>query len=81
MYESNKPRPKTSKTVEHLIQPQVHSHAMSVAVRDEEVGTSQSDITPKSHGGPLNFPLHKMVHFNVKQSLCCFLQTGSFGHL
>lgn len=50
-------------------------------MRDEEVGTSQSDITPKSRGGPLNFPLHKMVHFNVKQSLCCFLQAGSFGHL
>lgn len=27
MYESNKPGPKTSKTVEYLIQPQVHSHA------------------------------------------------------
>lgn len=44
---------------------------MSVVVRDKEVGTSQSDITPTSHGGPLNLPLRKMVHFNVKQSLCC----------
>lgn len=54
---------------------------MSVIVRDEEVGTSQSDITPKSHGGPLNLPCHKKVHFNVKQSLCCVVQAGSFGHL
>lgn len=76
-----KPRPKTSKTVEHLIQSQVHSHAMSVVVRDKEVGTSQSDITPKSHGGPQSFALHNMVHFNVKQLLCCVLQAGSFGHL
>lgn len=81
MYESKKPRPETSETVEHLIQPQVHSHAMSFGVRDKEVGTSQSDITSKSHGGPKIVPLHKMVHFNVKQSLCCFLQVGSFDHL
>lgn len=67
------PGPKHHKQMSIQIEPQVHSHAMSVIVRDKEVGTSQSDITPTSHGGPLNLPLCKMVHFNVKQSLCCVI--------
>lgn len=63
----------------HSLYPQVHLHseAKSVVVRDGELGTSQSDITPRSHGGPPNLSLQKMVHFNVKQSPAVYFWKGS----
>lgn len=42
------PGTKNIKTVKHSLLPQVHSHSMakSDVVRDEERGTSYSDVSP-----------------------------------